>query len=101
TKDELAGMMDDSLNTKLKKLPDEVIVYPAHGPGSSCGKNLGSETWSTIGEQKKTNYALREMSKADFIKELTEGLTPPPAYFFKDASINKNGYEAIENVLTK
>jgi len=99
TKEELAGMMYDSLNNKIKKLPDEVIVYPAHGPGSSCGKSLGPEKQSTIGIQKQMNYALREMRKEDFIKELTEGLTPPPAYFFSDAMINKQGYAAIDGVM--
>ena len=101
TKEELAGMMYDSLNNKIKKLPDEVIVYPAHGPGSSCGKSLGPEKQSTIGIQKQMNYALREMKKEDFIKELTEGLTPPPAYFFSDAMINKHGYAAIDSVMKK
>jgi len=101
TKEELAGMMYDSLNTKIKRLPDEVIVYPAHGPGSSCGKSLGKETWSTIGHQKQTNYALAEMPKSEFIKVLTEGLIAPPAYFFSDARINKQGYEAIDNVMKK
>lgn len=101
TKEELAGMMFDSLNNKIKKLPDEVIVYPAHGPGSSCGKNLGKETWSTIGHQKKTNYALREMSREEFIHEVTEGLVAPPAYFFADARINKQGYESLDSVMKK
>ncbi len=101
SKEELAGMMYDSLNKKIKLLPDEVIVYPAHGPGSACGKNLGKETWSTIGHQKKTNYALREMHKDEFIKEVTEGLVAPPAYFFSDARINKQGYEAIDAVMKK
>ncbi|HNS12780.1 MAG TPA: MBL fold metallo-hydrolase [Bacteroidia bacterium] len=101
TKEELAGMMFDSLNNKIKKLPDEVIVYPAHGPGSSCGKNLGKETWSTIGHQKKTNYALQEMSRDGFIKEVTNGLIAPPAYFFADARINKQGYESLESVMKK
>ena len=101
SKEELAGMMYDSLNTKIKNIPDEVIVYPAHGPGSACGKSLGKETWSTIGHQKKTNYALREMSKAEFIKELTEGLIAPPAYFFSDARINKQGYETLSSVMEK
>ncbi|TAH38399.1 MAG: MBL fold metallo-hydrolase [Bacteroidetes bacterium] len=101
TKEELAGMMYDSLNNKIKVLPDEVIVYPAHGPGSSCGKNLGKETWSTIGHQKKTNYALREMSREEFIHEVTEGLVAPPAYFFSDARINKQGYESLDSVLKK
>ena len=101
SKEELAGMMYDSLNNKIKKLPDEVIVYPAHGPGSSCGKSLGPEKQSTIGIQKQTNYALRDMSKEEFIKELTEGLIPPPAYFFSDAMINKQGYAAIDTVMKK
>jgi len=101
TKEELAGMMYDSLNNKIKKLPDEVIVYPAHGPGSSCGKSLGPEKQSTIGIQKQMNYALRAMSKEDFIKELTDGLIPPPAYFFSDAMINKQGYAAIDTVMKK
>lgn len=101
SKEELAGMMYDSLNNKIKVLPDEVIVYPAHGPGSSCGKNLGKETWSTIGHQKKTNYALREMSRKEFIHEVTEGLVAPPAYFFSDARINKQGYESLDEVMKK
>lgn len=101
SKEELAGMMYDSLNNKIKNLPDEVIVYPAHGPGSSCGKNLGPEKQSTIGIQKQTNYALRDMTKAEFIKVLTEGLLPPPAYFFSDAMINKQGYTALDAVMKK
>lgn len=101
SKEELASMMYDSLNTKIKILPDEVIVYPAHGPGSSCGKNLGKETFSTIGEQKKNNYALQNMSREEFISALTDGLTAPPAYFFSDARINKMGYSSLESVLTK
>jgi hydroxyacylglutathione hydrolase len=101
TKEELAGMMFESLNKKIKTLPDEVLVYPAHGPGSACGKNIAKETWSTIGHQKKTNYALRNMSKDEFIKELTEGLIAPPAYFFSDARINKQGYSAIDEVIEK
>ena len=83
------------------KLPDHVIVYPAHGSGSSCGKNLSSETTSTIGEQKATNYALQPMSKEDFIQEVTDGLLPPPSYFFKDVMMNKNGYESIDFVVEK
>lgn len=101
SKEELAGMMFDSLNQKIKTLPDEVIVYPAHGPGSACGKNIGKETWSTIGNQKKTNYALAEMSKEDFIKTVTDGLVPPPQYFFKDAHINKHGYDNVEEVIKR
>lgn len=89
SKEELAGMLYDSLNNKIKKLDDAVIVYPAHGPGSSCGKNLGKETFSTIGEQKKMNYALKEMNREEFIKEITSGLSAPPAYFPLNAQINK------------
>src|ERR1017187_5436636 len=99
TKEALAGMMYDSLNNKIKKLADDVILYPAHGPGSSCGKNIGKETWSTIGEQKANNYALQDMSKEEFINTVTHGLIPPPNYFFEDAKINKNGYQSIDNVM--
>ncbi len=77
TKEELAGMLFDSLNTKIKTLPDSVIVYPAHGPGSSCGKNLGPNTSSTIGEQKRDNYALLAEDKAAFISQVTDGLSTP------------------------
>lgn len=101
TKEELAGMMYDSLNNKLKKLADDVIVYPAHGPGSACGKNIGKETWSTIGEQKKSNYALQEMNKETFVGLVASGLSAPPAYFFADAMINKKGYENIDVVLSR
>ncbi|HTF03394.1 MAG TPA: rhodanese-like domain-containing protein [Bacteroidia bacterium] len=101
TKEELAGMMFDSLNNKLKKIPDHVLMYPAHGPGSACGKNIGKETWSTIGEQKATNYAMKITDRDEFIKTVTEGLAAPPQYFFKDAAINKNGYENIDNVLER
>lgn len=99
TKEELAGMMYDSLRNKLMLLADEVVVYPAHGPGSACGKNIGKETFSTIGEQKKTNYALQPMTKEVFIAKVTDGITPAPAYFFKDASLNKQGYASIEDVM--
>ncbi len=101
TKEELAGMMYDSLNSKIKPLNDDIIVYPAHGPGSSCGKNLGSETFSTIGAQKETNYALQDMSKADFIEVVTEGLSTPPAYFPVNAKINKFGYSAMDEVMAQ
>jgi hydroxyacylglutathione hydrolase len=99
TKEELAGMMYDSLRKQILPLSDTVLVYPAHGPGSACGKNIGKETWSTIGEQRKTNYALQQMERNEFIHLLTTGLTPPPAYFFKDAEINKTGYANITAVL--
>jgi hydroxyacylglutathione hydrolase len=95
----LAGMMYDSLTTKIKTLPDDVIVYPAHGPGSACGKNIGKETFSTIGEQKKLNYALKDMSREEFVEKITDGILPPPQYFFEDARINKTGYEPIEDVI--
>lgn len=100
SKEELASMMYDSMQ-KLKKIPDDVIVYPAHGPGSSCGKNLGKETWSTIRQQKDSNYAMKDKSREQFIQEVTDGLTPPPAYFFSDAKINKMGYQPLEKVMTK
>lgn len=99
TKEDLAGMLYESLNTKIKTLPDHVIVYPAHGPGSACGKNIGKETFSTIGEQKKFNYAMKDQSKEAFITKVTDGILPPPHYFFEDARINKEGYEAIDEVL--
>lgn len=95
---DLASILYDSLRSKVMTLPDEVLVYPGHGAGSSCGKNLGPEKYSTIGQQKQSNYALQEMSKEQFIKEVTEGMLPPPAYFFKDASINIKGYPSIEDV---
>jgi len=101
SQEDLAGMLYDSLNKKIKTLPDQVIVYPAHGPGSACGKNIGKETFSTIGEQKKFNYALKDQSKEAFVKELTSGILPPPQYFFEDARINKEGYEAIETVIDR
>lgn len=101
SREELAGMLYDSLNKRIKTLPDNVIVYPAHGPGSACGKNIGKETFSTIGEQKKFNYALKEQSREDFVKELTSGILPPPQYFFEDARINKEGYEAIDVVIDR
>ena len=100
TKEEMASRMYDSLQ-RLKKLPDDIIVYPAHGPGSACGKNLGKETWSTIGTQKKLNYALQDMPKEDFIKSITTGLSKPPQYFPLNAKINSQGYESLDDVLEK
>ncbi len=101
TKETLAGMLYDSLTNKLKPLPDYVWVYPAHGPGSSCGKNLGTETFSTMGVQKQTNYALQKMSKASFVKKVTQGIAPPPQYFFQDVMINKKGYKRLSQVMAK
>lgn len=99
TMQDLAGMMYDSIHKKLFPLADEVIIYPAHGAGSSCGKNLGKETFSTIGEQKKHNYALQAASKEEFIKVVTEGIAAPPQYFPINAQINKEGYESLDEVL--
>ena len=99
TIEELAGMLYDSLHEKIMPLADDVIVYPAHGAGSSCGKNLGSETFSTIGIQKQTNYALQPQSKEDFIIAVTDGLTAPPQYFPINAKINKEGSESLDTVL--
>ena len=99
--EDLAGIMYDSLQTKILPLADNVIVYPAHGPGSSCGKNLGPETQSTIGHEKETNYALQPQSREDFIKTLTTGLRSAPIYFPINARINKEGYTSMDDVKTK
>jgi glyoxylase-like metal-dependent hydrolase (beta-lactamase superfamily II)/rhodanese-related sulfurtransferase len=100
TKEELAGMLYESLRAKIMPLPDNVIVYPAHGPGSSCGKNLGPNTFSTLGDEKEGNYALKEQTKEEFILAVTDGLGAPPSYFPINARINKEGYESLEGVLT-
>ncbi|TAL44747.1 MAG: MBL fold metallo-hydrolase [Chitinophagaceae bacterium] len=99
TMEDLAGMMYDSIHTKLFPLADDVIVYPAHGPGSACGKNLGPDTYSTIGNEKATNYALKAASKKEFVKAVTEGIAEPPQYFPINAQINKEGYESLDEVL--
>jgi len=102
TQEDLAGWLFDSLRNKIMTLPDDVIVYPAHGAGSACGKNMSSETWDYLGNQKKTNYALRaDMTKDEFIKEVTDGLMPPPQYFAKNAALNKKGYDAYDSVMEK
>lgn len=102
TKEDLAGHLFDSLRHKIMPLADDVIVYPAHGAGSACGKNLSKDTWGTLGIQKMTNYALRaDMTRQEFIEEVTSGLTPPPQYFPKNAMMNKMGYESFEAVLEK
>lgn len=101
SKETMAGWLYESLNKKLKKLGDEVVVYPAHGPGSSCGKNLGPETFSTIGIQKAENYALQPLEKEAFIGQVLEGIKAPPAYFFEDAAMNKNGYQSIDDIKTQ
>jgi len=100
TQEELAAILFHSLRDKIMTLPDDVIVYPAHGAGSACGKNMSKETVSTIGEQKATNYALRaNMTESEFVKEVTDGLLPPPAYFGMNVAMNKKGYNSFENVL--
>lgn len=101
TMDDLAGMMYESLQKKLMVLADDVIVYPGHGAGSSCGKSLGPETQSTIGEQKESNYALQPQTKKEFIAAVTDGLAAPPQYFPVNAKINKEGYESLELVLQR
>ncbi|MCR9288260.1 MAG: MBL fold metallo-hydrolase [Bacteroidetes bacterium] len=102
TKEDLAGFLFESLRNKIMPLADDVIVYPAHGAGSACGKNLSKETWGYLGDQKKTNYALRaDMTKAEFVKEVTAGLTPPPQYFAKNAMMNKSGYDSFDEVLER
>ena len=100
TQEDLAGILYDSLRKKIMPLADDLLVYPAHGAGSACGKNLSKETVGTLGEQKRTNYALRaDMTKAEFIKEVTDGLLPPPQYFPLNVKMNKEGYEDIESVI--
>ena len=98
---DLAGMLYESLHQKIMPLEDAVVVYPAHGAGSSCGKSLGAETFSTIGIQKSSNYALQAESKEAFVKAVTEGLNTPPAYFPINASINKEGYSSLDSILEK
>ncbi|WP_316785545.1 MBL fold metallo-hydrolase [Pedobacter frigiditerrae] len=101
TMDDLAGMLYDSLTTKIKPLADDVIVYPAHGAGSACGKSMSKETFDTLGNQKEVNYALKASSKEQFIKEVTDGILPPPQYFAKNVAMNKGGYESIDEVYEK
>lgn len=102
TQEELAATLYDSLRTKVMPLADDIIVYPAHGAGSACGKNMSKETTDTLGHQKQTNYALRaNMTKEEFVKEVTEGLTTPPAYFPLNVMLNKQGYESITEVMER
>ena len=102
TQEELAGTLFDSLRTKIMPLADDVIVYPAHGAGSACGKNMMKETVDTLGNQKKMNYALRaDMTRDEFIKEVTDGLLPPPQYFPLNVKMNKEGYDDIDEVLER
>jgi len=99
TQEDLAGMLYDSLINKIMPLSDEITVYPAHGAGSACGKNMQKETVDTLGNQKKTNYALNQPDKETFVKEVTDGLTPPPGYFAMNVAMNKKGYESFDHVL--
>ena len=102
TQDKLAGYLFDSLRNKIMPLPDDITVYPAHGAGSACGKNMSKETTDTLGHQKATNYALRaNMTKEEFIKEVTTGLVAPPAYFPLNVMLNIQGYESIDKVLER
>src|SRR5438045_5382584 len=101
TTEELASIMYDTIQNKILPLQDDIIVYPAHGAGSSCGKDLGPETSSTIGDQKKHNYALTQQSKEEFIKAVTTGLQTAPVYFAINAKINKEGYDSIAEIKNK
>ena len=101
TQSDLASQLYDSLHNILMKLNDNVIVYPAHGPGSACGKTFSKETFSTIGEQKKNNYALQEMSKEKFIEVVLDGILTPPLYFSHDAKMNKEGYQETSKVIER
>jgi hydroxyacylglutathione hydrolase len=102
TVEDLAGTLYDSLRNKIMTLPDDVIVYPAHGAGSACGKHMSKETTDTLANQKETNYALRaDMTKAEFIKEVTTGLLPPPLYFPLNVKMNKEGYDSITDVIKR
>lgn len=102
TQDQLAGILYDSLRNKIMPLSDEIIVYPAHGAGSACGKNMSKETFDTLGNQKRSNYALRsDMTKEEFIIEVTDGLQPPPGYFGQNVAMNKLGYQPYEKVLSR
>lgn len=99
TREDLAGFLFDSLRERIMPLSDDVIVYPGHGAGSACGKKMSKDTWGYLGDQKRTNYALRaDMTKDEFVREVTTGLVEPPQYFPKNAMLNKMGYESIDTV---
>jgi len=98
TREDLAGFLYESLHNKIMPLPNDVLVYPAHGAGSACGKNMSKETWDTLGNQKQNNYALKAASKEQFIKEVTDGLLPPPAYFPQNVAMNKGVIESVDSV---
>ena len=102
TIEDLAGHLFDSLRNKIMTLPDDTIVYPGHGAGSACGKNMSKETVGTLGDQKATNYALRaDMTRDEFILEVTDGLSPPPGYFPMNVAMNKKGYDSIDSVMQR
>ena len=102
TIEDLAGHLFDSLRNKIMPLPDDTIVYPGHGAGSACGKNMSKETVGTLGDQKATNYALRaDMTREEFIAEVTDGLLPPPGYFPMNVAMNKQGYDSIDRVMQR
>ena len=101
TQDKLAAHLYDSLHNKIMPLADDIIVYPAHGPGSACGKNMSKETTDTLGHQKATNYALQPMTKEEFVEKVLDGLMPPPGYFPANVLMNIKGYESIDKVLDK
>jgi rhodanese-related sulfurtransferase len=99
TKEDLAGYLYDSLRNKLMPLENDITVYPAHGAGSACGKNMSKETFDTLGHQKEVNYALQDMTKEAFIQEVTDGLLPPPFYFPENVAMNKKGVSSLEDVV--
>ncbi|MFL2637342.1 MAG: rhodanese-like domain-containing protein [Flavobacteriaceae bacterium] len=102
TAEDLAGYSFESLRNKIMPLDDDIVIYPAHGAGSACGKKMSKETFDSLGNQKKTNYALREdMTKKEFIKEVLEGLNPPPEYFSSNVKLNKEGYESLDKILNR
>jgi hydroxyacylglutathione hydrolase len=101
TMEDMAGTLYDSLHSKILTLPDDILIYPAHGAGSACGKNMSKETFDTLGHQKEVNYALKSPTRESFIAEVTAGILPPPQYFAKNAAINKNGYTSFTEVKEK
>lgn len=101
TMEDMAATLYDSLQHKILPLPNDVLVYPAHGAGSACGKSMSKETFDTLGHQKEVNYALKATTKEQFVQEVTDGLLPPPQYFAKNAAMNKNGYESMDEVYEK
>jgi hydroxyacylglutathione hydrolase len=101
SQEKLAGMLYDSLHSKIMPLPDAILIYPAHGAGSACGKNMSKETSDSLGQQKRSNYALQPMSKEDFIREVTNGLLPPPIYFPENVKMNIKGYESLDAVMKR